>query len=1529
MGLACLGTILQASILAQGFVPRRPPRFGDGDNEQFLANDLFPQPDRNVRQWMTTAERLVAEERYAEAARFLQRILDTGEDFFVPGEENVLRRSFKGEALRLLGNFPEDGRKAYRLNYAADAQKLLDDALKNHRSEGLEEIVRRFFHTPAGYQATYLLGCHYLDQHQPLVAALLFQRLKDSPAAAAFEPHLSLQLATSWYQAGVSAQAEAVLIALRKSHPAARFSLNGRNVPLFAQDSQALAWLASVGKVGHLALADKGDDWLLFRGSPTRVQQNNGGRPLLDRRWSIPVSNDARVHRQVLDMERSFHERKLAAIPTLHPLVVKNVVLVRTVNSILAVDFRTGRRLWHVEESGADFLNRAAGTGRSPFEPDAATAAAMSLEQRLWNDLAYGMLSSDGQTVYVVHGQEFAAPTSRRGRAVLINGQMVYDSGEGRNRLLALDLPTQGKTKWEIGGVETDPQSPLAGARFLGPPLPLAGQLYVIASIRGEIRLLALEAQSGAYQWSQQLAVADQLNDFGIVARLSGVSPSFADGMLICPFSAGGVVAIDLATRSLRWGYRHPIEQPGLPNRIEVIQNEMQDVRSSLRDAWADSVATIAGGRVLLTPDTSNQLHCLSLIDGTVQWQAPRSGGLYLACVHDGKVVVVGSQQVTAWKLDSGLPAGSAAQLAWGQPIKLPEGSLPSGRGFHSGRHYYLPLSDARIAILDLDRGEIEDFVKSRTGVVPGNLICYQDSIISQRGGDIDCFYQLQPLESRIQAALAGNVKDSEALMYQGQILLERGQPQEAVERLRRSLELVPDPHTQELLVEGTLELLRSDFTAHRGLLAELDRLVERHDHRIEYLRLKGSGLLAAGERLAAFESYLELAGLASTSQELEPMEPNLRVRSDRSLRALLATVFKASSPQEQLAMDDRIRSRFDRARQAEGHHDLRRFIALFGDYPLAAAARRELAQRAMNDGAALEAEILLRKLAQSEPPEMAAWAVAQLAQLLAQSGQPSQAATYYARLATDFADVKCLADKTGRQLAAEAPADVQTWLANHVKPPLWPAGAVEVSREPMLNNIYRAFPIPWEGAAPNGSHELYWDTQTFSVFARDSLGRKLWSAQVAEPGGTPFYISPMVTRAKGHGHFVLVSLGYELVALDTLGDNGNPKILWRHNALQSLPGVAGQTNFGMRTRMVRQPWGEQRYFATDNAGRAVGGLGPVTDRYACFQRGNEVIAVDLLSGEPLWQRQGLPAGSRLVGDDELVFVIPPDGGTATVLSADDGRVVGKRSLPRDDQIIAAFGRHLITWNLLPGKIAVRREDAWKEQDGIDWSREFAAGSRVCLLGRETLGVLEPDGHFFAIDLLSGKVEIDGNIGPQPNAVEIYILRSSDRLLLVVSAGNRSNPAQGAIIAVPGGLNNPAMSSAQVFGFDRATGKQVWATPVQNQALTMDQPSDLPLLVFACHISTRLANQNESRYSVLCLDKRTGRVVFQPEPVKGAIGNFAVTGDPSQAIVKLDLGREMLTFKFTDKPWPAAPEPNQNQPHEQPGGLPPKENPQP
>ena len=197
-----------------------------------------------------------------------------------------------------------------------------------------------------------------------------------------------------------------------------------------------------------------------------------------------------------------------------------------------------------------------------------------------------------------------------------------------------------------------------AGRRlFLGAPLPLADKVYVLSEMKGEIRLVALDAATGKLEWTQQLAVLETTLGTEQLRRAAGLCPSYADGVLVCPTAAGAVVALDLTTRSLLWGYQYSRSDASAPEvaRLGMMRNPTLAANNTgVGNRWTDASVTIASGHVLLTPPESNQLHCLNLLDGKLLWQKSREDGIYVGCVHEDKVLVVGRNMVRALGLRDG-----------------------------------------------------------------------------------------------------------------------------------------------------------------------------------------------------------------------------------------------------------------------------------------------------------------------------------------------------------------------------------------------------------------------------------------------------------------------------------------------------------------------------------------------------------------------------------------------------------------------------------------------------------------------------------------------------------------------------------------------------------------------------------------------------------------------------------------------------------------------------------------------------------
>jgi outer membrane protein assembly factor BamB len=211
-----------------------------------------------------------------------------------------------------------------------------------------------------------------------------------------------------------------------------------------------------------------------------------------------------------------------------------------------------------------------------------------------------------------------------------------------------------------------------------------------------------------------------------------------ADGVIVCPTSAGVVVAADALTGRLLWGYRYPRAQNAAIQTLRFpFGRAATPATKQTAPGWIDASATIAEGRLLLTPVDSDELLCLDLVTGKAEWAWEGDAMLFVACVNDGKVTVVGEKEIVALNLADGRSAWPEARVA------LPPDAKPSGRGFRAGGFYYLPTNQAEIIKTNLANGQLVERIK--TPSVPGNLIGLKDRLIWQTAEGVWQFTAVAP----------------------------------------------------------------------------------------------------------------------------------------------------------------------------------------------------------------------------------------------------------------------------------------------------------------------------------------------------------------------------------------------------------------------------------------------------------------------------------------------------------------------------------------------------------------------------------------------------------------------------------------------------------------------------------------------------------------------------------------------------------------------------------------------------------------
>ncbi len=1027
--------------------------------------------------------------------------------------------------------------------------------------------------------------------------------------------------------------------------------------------------------------------------------------------------------------------------------------------------------------------------------------------------------------------------------------------------------------------------------------------------------------------------------------RLAGVSPSYADGVLICPTGSGCVVAVELATKSLLWGYiyNRPGEQPGMGRRPRgnPFQNNFNSSNGPM-SRWLDGTAMIVNGRVLITPTPAeaDALYCLNLADGKPAWgpkprieqgeHGEQVEHFYIACVHKGVVVLVGRNSLDALNLEDG-------SKAWGgRTVTMPAGASVCGHGCYAGGQYFVPLSSGEVVTVDLESGKVVATAKSRgNNAVPGNLVCYRGRVISQGMDGLDLYYQADAAREEAARRLAANADDAEGLTLRGEILLDGGKAAEAVADFRRAFSLDRKSEsrgrTRQLFRDALLAGLHDDFAAHRWMASEVEPLLDDAAQHAAFFRCMAAGFHAAGQWRQAVEYYLKLVDLEESKPALEMVDRSHLARRDRWVQARLGLLRSEGGAAVAAELDRVLAQRLEEAKMDSGFDGLNRFLGFFGNQPQAAAARTELLQRLTQAGRILEAELLMAAAVDSTDRKAQAALLADMAALNFRAGRTSDAAACFRELQQHFADVPCHAGMTaGQWLAAFPDGDARSRdaLRREVeqKAPAWPVGEVEAGKPDMNANQRQFDRGPRFDMLFGGPSGPFFNDCTVSfeggqqeVGLRDGMGHLQKRMQLVENNGRMFgvFYNPSSTLARSCGHLLVISAGTKICALDPWRASGNSSpVLWCQDRSDA---VTDNLNMMMFNNGV------------DRDARA-NPFGPVNARYVCYQRRRNIVAADPVSGDLLWVRQDIPPGSELFGDEQYMFVLPSGSDRASVYRAIDGELLGTRkvSRPKPDADrfsdgrwgnsalpnsalanagIDFWGRNVLTWEKSDEKTRVLGMfDPWL-QKAVWPSRIFVAGAHVSVVDSEVAGVLEPSGHFVLLALADGRTvaDLQLEVRPQFSLTDLVVTRMGDQyIVLAHDSRTQVNINEDNGMQQPQGLFCYPVRRARIHALD-LKGKPAWPAPadVDHQQFLLSQPGRLPVLLFAAfHFDNRGGPLNNLRTSLVAVDRRDGRVVYEDPDRRGRMGwnTVEIQGDPAAKTVRIATNTESIGLTFTDKP---------------------------
>lgn len=1495
-------------------VATNPARVAEGQirvgRPPTAADDEFSQvhlpTDRALARGTARAEQRLRDGEYHDALVFFQQILDRDEDTFLDDSASQAGETgLKATARRLISGLPPQGRQTYELLYGTTARRQLNAALAAGNEHEIAEVVRRYFHTAAGYEAALVLAQMEADRGHCLTAAQTYQELLDAPGAAdRFEPQLSVLAAVNWAAAGRPQRADDVMRSLATRMPGATIDVAGRSLPIPSPGDDQLAWLAQL--VGRPApTGATSDDWLTERGDASRNAERRGGAPHLRARWEARVVGDPRVESFLTGRSDQFAQQSLVTFSAASPIVVDDVVLMRTPQNLVAVDWNTGKRIWETRPEDVDEDELTAEL--SADDAQDWSEMGQPLEQRVWDDALATSLSSDGQRVFLISGLPLTPPgdTAIWRAAPVLGGAGLPTSVT--NRLAAYELASEGKLVWEIDGARATGE--LAGAFFLGAPLTIGNSLYVMAEIRSAVYLLAIDAQTGELEWRQQLADLELGIGLDPLRRLVGSTPSYAGGILICPTAAGVVVAVDVVKRELAWVYRYQRYFQSPTDQQPAWQRPARITAVSRNDRWLDATVLVADGHVLVTSPESAELHCLALDTGQLVWKHPRGDALLVACVDHGRVLLVGHDTLEALRLDDGSNAWPDGSVA------LPEGTLPAGRGYLSEGQYYLPLTSGQVIAVDIGAGKIAGSMDASGEADLGNLVCYRGSVISQSPLVVDKFEQLNVLRQRAEAALAQDPNDPNALRELAELRRVEGDVPQAIELLKRAHRLDPnEPLTREMLSENLITALAANFAAHRADLPLLQSLVHGDQQQLQLLRIEAEGLQGMGQRLAAWKVYLQIADATTDAGQLE-INSDYTVRGDRWVAGRVQSLWAGAPDELRQAMADELARRRASFGTRPTTARLRHYLAHFGQLPAADGVRLQLARRLIDEQFMQEAEVELLELGRSTSAESQAGAAALMTRLLVESDRADEAQPYVALLDDRWKNTAALDGMTGGQWLKQQ--GLEPTAAGHD----WPRGRVTVEVEatsPVRQGRLARGSRPRGGLRqlrieqdyPSALDSLQWmiASDCSQLVGRDRSGRQVARLDIQREGIIrPRVNNSDIVQAARLGHLLYVSLGDQIMAVEARPPNSNADVdvLWHAYPAGRFP--LAQPRAPIRQANVYDPRSGRRRFSGP-LGMVIGSLGPATPRGVVFQEEHQLKCVDPVTGETLWQRNDVSPACELFGDDEIVIAADIEHGVSQVIDMTDGRVRDQRSLPPLPWLLTA-GRNVACIeyrNDAQGRrMVIRVVDVWSGEESF--AGEYDDEARLTVVEPETVAVVEPSGKFQMIDVRTGHLLLDQQLAAMSKPQFLRILPSGDRLFVVIDVHSRQQQHQHIGVDYP-------ICDGQVYALDAHTGAMLWPAPavIKHRGLAVAQPDDIPVLVFVDRMATRDASGTSMQLRVLCVDKQSGRTVYRDDALPDTAGGmFQIRSrwdaDPT---VSIDMTSRSVRLTFTLRPRPPEPPAN-------------------
>ncbi|MFN7732987.1 MAG: PQQ-binding-like beta-propeller repeat protein [Pirellula sp.] len=1464
------------------------------------AEGILLKPPREVEVLLEDAREAIGKKQWSEATLALGMLLgieageerDSGEDYFLVrenGDDVLVDGTVLGEAHALMASMPEEGRKVIELRYGVRAAQALDAAIEKADWNSVRELAGKYAFTEAGQDAGIVLAERMLSEGQPRSAAVTLERLLSMESARRrFGPTLGWMAAASWQAAGSKSQALAALTKTRDAFVAASFAWNGTKIEWDANSTNE-ALLDRIRTQGISAVTRKVAYPAIPGGDAARNADTKAGLPLPILRWVVQL-HESSQHKENLDrtLNKLARERKSNLIPSRIPIAVGSMVITPTYDRrILAVDAREGKGKirWACVFSGTPLgfsLDRFAGKdGFSLLQP-----APDYLVRRVWGEMAEGQISSDGKLVFSL--SELPALDVGESFAQGPNARLARNAGpKAFNVLQAWSIQDEGKLVWECGGPTGLNAPELAGALFLGVPLPHEGELLSIAELNGELYLLGIDNGTGQLRWRQPLAAnAGATISIDPQRRSYGAAPAVDGSVVVCPTLSGHLIAYDLASRELLWQFKYPINASQTPGAAFNFIGNMETRNSEpLMPRSVDNSVLLHDGVAVFAPPNGMAVFGISLADGKELWQIGYDDPTQLRYVAGAVGNVVGIVQEGSI-LGVDLHTG---QRAWPK-IDFLSGESVVGRGVRSGTKYYVPLQSQTILEVDLIRGAITGQAKVEKPL--GNLVAVGDRLISASPFQLDCYSILDAFQKRLVEELKGEGETAVTWMQQGELALANGDLDASLGYLEKAYKAAPGNAQVRLsLLKVAMQALKTDFGRYANRIQMYDDLPQVIDLP-SYLRIIIHGLEEQERWEEMFAKLLEYSDVRlsrridqmSDGENIE-LQDRRTVQEDRWLASQLERCASKLSAEAKARMMAEVKKRVAVPYRDFGLRRLRleHFQGLGG----MDEERIEIA-KALMPSQLIDAERILQFRPGKEATAPALrdaligvyLSAGRVGLAMENAGEDVDALmrTREKIVAEPRSPLRLNLDAAQVRSAAEFHQELK-------KPHTWPGGELQVGHrfgQELQRDLGNSADssvlcqmVESEGDA-FGDWQVYFGAGSLQYVhrkTRDSF-QQLIDVGTSEVGTVP--------RLYAVDSMLLVELKNQLVAVDTLKAFQTPQDgqLWRTSYVEE---TGGQESGRLRvSTILRDVWGlpiNRRSFKVAAASR----------RGIVVLSNDDLTCLDLLTGARLWSLSGF-LGASFVRDGDTLYAFRPYSNSSpnashTPNKPSDPKTFGECRL---DAIDLRDGSHqrceldrMLDWDVLAvigGKFLLQpvvpkseeRTNGMKlklldpKTGKVELSREHVADTRLALVGDTGVIAMRSSGEMHYWNALRGtehthQVDVEGKFG----SVSAQLF--GDVALVLPFAG--SMELEGATVG-PSQRTDPSVANCagKMFAISVDDGSMLWnrSQRVRHFMFPLSQSRESPVAVFLRRVSiTKVKGMDLDFAGLALVDIKTGRLMYQ------------------------------------------------------------------